>query len=371
MNPKVSIIIPAYREAKLLPNLLEKLIEDDFDCKEIIVIFDEPTPESLNAISKYSRYIKLIINEERKGKVYALNTGGKLAKGDLLLFLDNDVTINRSDFISKIVEEMKGYDIGEILKVIIKGRSLISRMVFYDYIASMYGNYLFSKILGKCVGFNGAAVVMTKETFMDLDGFRSVITEDMDFGIRTFLKNKRFKFIKDVRVFNAPPKSIKEWYTQRRRWALGAGFWIKEYRKVLLNIAKQNAKVVLPVLLTLFPSFVALTLVFVLSSSYAEELFLLILLTFSSKISFLIPITVFTSYYLSFIKTFVTTLISMIIFSIYFYYISRKINVKFNPIEFMIYYLFYSPAWLIITLTGILRVLISGKVTLEDWKLPD
>ena len=349
MNPKVSIIIPAYKDVELLPNLLDKLLKNDYVEKEIIVIFDEPTPESLKAISKYNNHIRLIINKERKGKVYALNIGGKLATGDLLLFFDNDVTINRCDFLRRVVEEMDGYDIGEILKVIIRDRSLISRMVFYDYLASMYGNYLFYKFLGRCVGFNGAAVVMTKQTFRDLNGFRCVTAEDLDFGIRTFIKNKRFKFIKSIR----------------------AGFWIKEYGKDLLSITKQNAKIILPVLLTLFPSFIPLALVFLLNNSYIENILFLLLLTISSRINFLIPVTVFTSYYLSFIKTLISTLTSMVIFSIYFYYISRKINVIFSPVEFMIYYLFYSPVWLIILLTGILKAFISKKIMLDDWKLPD
>ena len=371
MNPKVSIIIPAYKDFELLPDLIDKLLKNDYVEKEIIVIFDEPTPESLKAISKYNNHIRLIINKERKGKVYALNIGGKLAAGDLLLFFDNDVTINRCDFLRRVVEEMDGYDIGEILKVIIRDRSLISRMVFYDYLASMYGNYLFYKFLGRCVGFNGAAVVMTKQTFRDLNGFRCVTAEDLDFGIRTFIKNKRFKFIKSIRVYNTSPSSIKEWYKQRRRWALGAGFWIKEYGKDLLSITKQNAKIILPVLLTLFPSFIPLALVFLLNNSYIENILFLLLLTISSRINFLIPVTVFTSYYLSFIKTLISTLTSMVIFSIYFYYISRKINVIFSPVEFMIYYLFYSPVWLIILLTGILKAFISKKIMLDDWKLPD
>ena len=61
MNPKVSIIIPAYKDVELLPNLLDKLLKNDYVEKEIIVIFDEPTPESLKAISKYNNHIRLII----------------------------------------------------------------------------------------------------------------------------------------------------------------------------------------------------------------------------------------------------------------------------------------------------------------------
>lgn len=368
----VSVIIPAYKEERLLPNLLEKLIEeDDYNNKEIIVIFDEPTKNALRSIQKFKDKITLIINNERKGKVYALNLGGRMANGELLVFLDNDVTLNNKDFIRRIVEEMKGYDIGEILKVIIKKRSFISRMVYYDYLASMYGNYLFYKFIGKCVGFNGAAFVMTKKTFIDLDGFRPVITEDMDFGTRSFIKNKKFKFIKSIRVFNDPPESIQHWYKQRRRWSIGAGLWIKEYGRFLLRIVKENAKIVLPVLLTLFPSFVTLVLVLLLSSAYTENALLILLLTLSSKLSFLIPFTLFTSYYLYFIKTLIATLTSTVFFAIYFYFISRELKAGFNPVEFAIYYLIYSPAWFIVTLSGIIKALISEKIKLDDWKIPE
>ncbi len=368
----MSVIIPAYKEEKLLGDLLRKLLyEDDYADKEIIVIFDEPDEEALKNLEKFRDKIKLIVNNERKGKVYALNLGGRIANGEILVFLDNDVTINSRKFIRTIVEEMEGYDIGEILKIIIRKRSFIARMVYYDYLASMYGNFLFYKFIGKCVGFNGAAFVMTKKTFIDLDGFRPTIIEDMDFGTRTFIKNKKFKFIKSVRVFNEPPESIKHWYKQRRRWSFGAGLWIKEYDRILLGIVKRNAKIVLLVLLTLFPSFVTMVLVLVLSSAYAENALLIILLTLSSKLSFLIPFTLFTSYYLYFIKALIATLISTIFFAVYFYYIAYQLEAKFNPIEFAVYYLLYSPAWFIVTLSGIIKALVSEKIILDDWKIPE
>ena len=91
----ISIIIPAYNEEKYLPKLLECIKKQTYKGYEIIVA-DAGSKDRTGQIAK--KYGCKVV----KGGMPAVgrNNGAKVAKGNILLFLDADVQINR-DFIKK------------------------------------------------------------------------------------------------------------------------------------------------------------------------------------------------------------------------------------------------------------------------------
>lgn len=130
MSIKLSIIIPAYNEDKIIKASLGE-IENYFREKpydyEVIVVNDGSTDMTLSIVEKLSQInhrIKMLSNSSNAGKGFSVRRGILEAKGDYILLTDADLQI----FISEIDEFVdileKGFQIA-IASRLIPGTELI------------------------------------------------------------------------------------------------------------------------------------------------------------------------------------------------------------------------------------------------------
>jgi len=98
----LSVIVPAYNEAKTFSALMETLL-----CKEmtdlqmeIIVVESNSTDGTRELALKYQDHprVKLILEEQPRGKGYAVRTGLKAAAGDYVLIQDADLEYDLEDY---------------------------------------------------------------------------------------------------------------------------------------------------------------------------------------------------------------------------------------------------------------------------------
>jgi len=91
-NPRVSIIIPVFNQISLTLKTLASLVSHTPPCYEAIVVDDastDATPELLSRL-KHLRYFR---QEENRGFLDTANHGASLAKGEFLVFLNNDTLL--------------------------------------------------------------------------------------------------------------------------------------------------------------------------------------------------------------------------------------------------------------------------------------
>ncbi len=98
----LSIIIPTLNEEKYLPNLLESIKKQSFKNYEIIVA----DFNSKDRTREIARKHKCRITNGGIPSV-SRNNGAKIAKGDMLFFIDADCIINKS-FLQEALKEIKG-----------------------------------------------------------------------------------------------------------------------------------------------------------------------------------------------------------------------------------------------------------------------
>ncbi|MCD6403432.1 MAG: glycosyltransferase family 2 protein, partial [Candidatus Aenigmarchaeota archaeon] len=314
---KISVIIPVYQESRLLAKVLDTLLNQRMNSKhyEIIVVIDEPTEYSLDLTKKYCKKVKFILNKKRVGKANALNRAVKHSSGDILLFLDADVTLpNDKDYLKKVIEEIQDADILDIKKEVIKD-SFLSTMTYYEYIGFNIGFWFVSKFVGRCPSINGSAFAIKRKTFISLKGFRSVVSEDLDIAMRAFLKNYKFKYTKRVKVYNSVHSNWKNWFTQRKRWAIGAGIWLKEWYKDSLKICTRQPQIFIPSLFLLFPSLTLVLLYFLIPNSLVYKVFSLIFLLLAVKLNFMFPVLWLSTISVDFIKSSLASILSFLLFS--------------------------------------------------------
>ena len=101
----LSIIIPTLNEEKYLPKLLEGIKGQSFKNYEIIVA-DFKSKDKTREIAK--RYKCKIVDGGNPS--VGRNNGAKIAKGNILLFIDADCIINKS-FLQKALNEIKNKNI--------------------------------------------------------------------------------------------------------------------------------------------------------------------------------------------------------------------------------------------------------------------
>jgi glycosyltransferase involved in cell wall biosynthesis len=95
---KISVIIPVFNEEKDIAECLESLKQQKFDGFEIIVVDDGSTDRTSEVLSKYQKSNSKIqiLEQNHKGPAASRNFGAKHAKGEVLVFLDADMTFDKN-----------------------------------------------------------------------------------------------------------------------------------------------------------------------------------------------------------------------------------------------------------------------------------
>jgi GT2 family glycosyltransferase len=107
----ISVIIPTVSRPRLLAQLLDSLREQIFDGSfEVIVIddaIDKRRPPELDGLSFRTGQCECrVVQGEGKGPARARNLGVEHAKGTYLLFLDDDVRVDRR-YVGRVVQELQ------------------------------------------------------------------------------------------------------------------------------------------------------------------------------------------------------------------------------------------------------------------------
>jgi GT2 family glycosyltransferase len=99
----MSVIVPAYRGATVLPLSLSALLRSELsrEAWELIVV-DDGSPDETAVVA--ARYADTVVRLPRKpsGPAYARNRGVETARGEILVFVDADVCVHR-DTLSRML----------------------------------------------------------------------------------------------------------------------------------------------------------------------------------------------------------------------------------------------------------------------------
>jgi len=204
-TPKVSAVIPAYNEEKDIGSCLSSLQKQSYpkEKTEIIVVDDGSTDKTRDIVKTFSG-VKLI-NGLHKGPGISRNLGAKKAKGEILVFVDADMTFDRNY-------------VTNLIKPVVEGRERVTEDGVQ--IASNPNN-----VWSKCWGqyfkldpsrtYGSTCRAISRKLFLELGGFdsRYGYMDDKTF----FLKYKIKSFwVKDAICYHKNPGTLEEVYRQSR-----------------------------------------------------------------------------------------------------------------------------------------------------------
>jgi glycosyltransferase involved in cell wall biosynthesis len=102
--PKISVLVPARNEANSLPHLIESLRQQDFPNFDVVIMDDDSSDETYEVAANASRNDKRfrviqqrsVVAEGWLGKSWACQQLSHEATGEILCFIDADVTLSPS-----------------------------------------------------------------------------------------------------------------------------------------------------------------------------------------------------------------------------------------------------------------------------------
>ncbi|WP_407453415.1 MJ1255/VC2487 family glycosyltransferase [Methanobrevibacter sp.] len=187
----LSIIIPTYNEEEYLPVLLESIREQDFDDYEIIVADAKSTDRTREIAEEYG-----CIVVEGGLPAVGRNNGARVAKGEILLFLDSDLKLTE-DYLRDVVYEFNMERLGIAITQMVPLSNKVQDKIFHEF-----ANYFMigaEKIKPHGAGCYG--IIAKKELHDECGGFDESLTfgEDTDY-IERLAKKERFRVLRNAKI---------------------------------------------------------------------------------------------------------------------------------------------------------------------------
>ena len=211
----LSIIIPTLNEEKHLPLLLESIKNSLITSPgfvEIIVADGNSTDKTREIAKNYG--CKIV--EGGDSPAIGRNEGAKVARGDLILFLDADVILPK-DFIAKALKEFKERNL-DVATFCLKPQSerkihKIIFEIFYNWVILGFEKYL---------AHGSQAILVKRDIHETIRGFDEEIkfAEDHSFA-RQAKKVGNFGIIRSIKILSSLRRFEKDG-------------WIKTYLKYIL-----------------------------------------------------------------------------------------------------------------------------------------
>jgi GT2 family glycosyltransferase len=204
-NSLISIIIPVYAGGKAFNNCLASLSASLLAPTEIIVVVDGDDSQSYQtAVSFGAKVLQL---ETNQGPAVARNRGAAVAKGDILFFMDADVTIH-PDTLGKIVTVF--HQDSTLAALIGSYDDQPGAVNFISQYKNLFHHYNHQIGCEEASTFWGACGAIKRDIFEKIGGFdesyRHPSIEDIELGYRLKAHGYRIRLCKDIYV-----KHLKHW----------------------------------------------------------------------------------------------------------------------------------------------------------------
>ncbi|HEY9704612.1 MAG TPA: glycosyltransferase family A protein [Allocoleopsis sp.] len=189
MKPLVSVIIPVYNGAKFLKDAIANVKSQNYHPLEIIIVDDGSTDETAIIAQSFGEQI-IYIYQENKKAASARNKGLKIAKGELMAFLDVDDLWSEN----KLNQQVKYLETNTDIEVV---TGLLQRVVIDE------NKQILEEFDEKSLTVSCSTALYRKYVFEKVGYFDEVLkqNEDTDLFMRLRENNIKIGIIEEILLY--------------------------------------------------------------------------------------------------------------------------------------------------------------------------
>ena len=227
---KISVIIPARNEEENIGRLLSSLEKQTYPSHlfEVIVVDDHSADNTATVVNSFSfaKLIKLELDNINSYKKKAIETGVEVASGDLIVTTDADCIVRENWLKTIAAFKEKSNAVFIAAPVLIEHRpTLLQIFQELDFLVlqGITAASVQKRIHNMC---NGANLAYERNAFFEVNGFSGIdhIASGDDMLLmqkiaQRFPEKIFYLLSKDAIVTTQASRTLKEFFSQRIRWA--------------------------------------------------------------------------------------------------------------------------------------------------------
>jgi biofilm PGA synthesis N-glycosyltransferase PgaC len=231
--PFVSIIVPAFCEEAVIERSIEGILQIDYPSFELIVVNDGSTDGTAERVRRFfpDRRVRLLDKKMNEGKAMALNDAILCAGAELILIMDADAVPDKM-IVRNMVPHFQSARVGAVAgnPRVRNTKRLLCRLQAIEFSSVIGLMRRAQRIWGRVMCVSGVVGMFRKSALMDVGMFTpGMATEDIDLTWKLQTKFYDVRYEGSALVWMIAPDTIRVWWKQRRRWALGLGQVLRRY----------------------------------------------------------------------------------------------------------------------------------------------
>jgi cellulose synthase/poly-beta-1,6-N-acetylglucosamine synthase-like glycosyltransferase len=224
--PMVSIIVPAFNEAKGIAGTIKSALEIDYPKNklEVIVVDDGSKDDTYKIASEFrSNRVRVFRLPKNSGKGAAMNYAISKSKREIIVTMDADNTHVKPDALRNMVacfNDSKVMCVSPMMTVY-NPRGILQRVQQIEYFFGIFLRKAFASV--NAIHVTPGAFSAYKKSFFDkYGGFdEHNLTEDLEMALRIQLNNYVIENSTRASILTVVPNKFKSLALQRRRWNAG------------------------------------------------------------------------------------------------------------------------------------------------------
>ncbi|MDH6226582.1 cellulose synthase/poly-beta-1,6-N-acetylglucosamine synthase-like glycosyltransferase [Streptomyces sp. MJP52] len=232
----VTVLVPAYNEAKCIENTVRSLMASDHPI-EILVIDDGSTDGTAGIVQAMGLPNVRVIRQLNAGKPAALNRGLANARHDIVVMMDGD-TVFEPSTVRELVQPFGDPKVGAVAGNAKVGNkdSLIGAWQHIEYVMGFNLDRRMYDILGCMPTIPGAVGAFRRSALEPIGGMSDdTLAEDTDVTMALHRAGWRVVYAENARAWTEAPESVQQLWSQRYRWSYGTMQAIWKHRRSVIE----------------------------------------------------------------------------------------------------------------------------------------
>jgi GT2 family glycosyltransferase len=220
LAPEVTVIVPTFGRPKILERTIGALLSQRGGHEFEVIVIDDGSPEPATAglVSREDARLRCV-RQDNAGPARARNHGARLARGQYLVFIDNDIETS-PDFLERHVELLLR-ERGQWIVGRIDALPELRATPFGRFRAALSESFQGADESRDVDHLTAANVSMRRDEFMALDGFderfRIASCEDADLAIRARRAGIRLRYEPSIRGLHLDWANTLDDFCERQR----------------------------------------------------------------------------------------------------------------------------------------------------------